>query len=114
MVHPVPEKAQHAAAASAAGPSILLRIQDLLTRRNVPFDLTHHRPVYTSAEAAGVLGESLHSGAKALVVKADDRFVRINFNAGSHTGSVRMLYVDYEAVEESVSEVFSRPAESGF
>jgi Ala-tRNA(Pro) deacylase len=178
MVQPVPEKAQQAAAVSAAAPSVPHRIQDLLTRRNVPFDLTRHRPVYTSAEAAEVRGESLHSGAKALVVKADDHFVmlvlpgdhsldsklarkvlgaksirfasreevvaitglepgsippfgtlfglktfcdtalreceKINFNAGSHSESVRMLYVDYEAVEQPAREAFSRPAASGF
>jgi Ala-tRNA(Pro) deacylase len=173
MVQPVPEKVQEAAAASIAAPSVLRRIQDLLARRNVSFDLTSHRPVYTSAEAAEVRGESLHSGAKALVVKGDDRFVmvvlpgdhqldskparkvlgaksirfatreevaaltglepgsippfgslfglktfcdaalaeceKINFNAGSHSESVRMLYADYEAVEQPAKEVLSRP-----
>lgn len=176
MTQPVPENSQQAVAASAAAPSVLRRIQDLLTRRNVPFDLTSHRPVYTSAEAAEVRGESLHSGAKALVVKADDRFVmlvlpgdrqldsklarksigaksirfanreevaaltglepgaippfgslfglktfcdaamgesgKINFNAGSHSESVRMLYTDYEAVEQAAKEVLSRPGAS--
>lgn len=177
MVQPVPEKAQQAAAGGSTAPSVLHRIQDLLASRSIPFELTHHRPVFTSAEAAEVRGESLHSGAKALVVKADDRFVmlvlpgdhsldskqarkflaaksirfasreevavltglepgsippfgtlfglrtfcdaalagcgRINFNAGSHSDSVRMLYVDYEAVEKPVAGAFSRPATAG-
>jgi len=78
MVQPVPERAQEAAAASAAAPSFLRRLQHLLTRRNVPFNLSSHRPV-------------------------------ISYNADSHSKSVRMLYTDYEAVEQPAKEVLSRP-----
>ncbi|HUW84307.1 MAG TPA: YbaK/EbsC family protein [Phycisphaerae bacterium] len=51
------------------------RIVDLLERHQVLFDRSSHRPVYTSADAAEVRGESLHSGAKALLVKTDSGFV---------------------------------------
>ena len=39
------------------------------------FDVVRHAPVYTSQEAASVRGTSLASGAKALVCKADGRFL---------------------------------------
>jgi Ala-tRNA(Pro) deacylase len=39
------------------------------------FDVLRHAPVYTSQEAATVRGTSLASGAKALICKADERFV---------------------------------------
>jgi prolyl-tRNA editing enzyme YbaK/EbsC (Cys-tRNA(Pro) deacylase) len=48
-----------------------------LRRAGVAFEVTRHAPVYTSAEAAAVRGADLHSGAKALIVKAGDRFVMI-------------------------------------
>jgi Ala-tRNA(Pro) deacylase len=172
MAQPVPDRAKQAADNGPPPCPVLQRIKDLLSSRNVSFDLTSHRPVYTSAEAAEVRGESLHSGAKALLVKADNAFVllvvpgdhqidskaarkmlaaksirfanrqeveaitglqpgaippfgslfglktfcdtalseceRINFNAGSHTESVRMKYADYVAVERPAMEVFSR------
>lgn len=53
------------------------RLTELLTQRQVPLDVLHHAPVYTSEEAAQVRGTSLASGAKALICKADDRFVMI-------------------------------------
>ncbi len=157
---------------SQSAGSVVRRIQNLLTERQVQFDLSSHRPVFTSAEAAEVRGEPLHSGAKALIVKADVQFVMlvlpgdhqldskaakqvlevkslrfasreevaaltglepgaippfgslfglktysdaaladnewINFNAGSHSESVRMKYEDYLTVEEPEVEGFSR------
>ena len=55
--------------------TVLERIVDLLERHQVSFDRTSHEAVYTSADAARVRGESLHSGGKALVVKTDTGFV---------------------------------------
>lgn len=52
--------------------SVFDRIERLLREHDVPFDVTRHRPVYTSEEAAAVRGTLLASGAKALVVKVDD------------------------------------------
>ncbi len=46
-----------------------------LQAAGVEFRATHHRPVYTSVEAAEVRGARLHSGAKALILKGDDRFI---------------------------------------
>ena len=53
-------------------PEILERLVTALENADVEFARTHHKPVYTSAEAAEVRGTTLHSGAKALVVKGGD------------------------------------------
>jgi Ala-tRNA(Pro) deacylase len=47
----------------------------LLSAEAVEFQLTHHDPVTTSAEAAAVRGAELRSGAKAMLVKARAGFV---------------------------------------
>ena len=46
-----------------------------LEHASVEYTLTKHEPVYTSAEAAQVRGTELRSGAKALILKADDEFI---------------------------------------
>jgi Ala-tRNA(Pro) deacylase len=43
----------------------------------VAYDLVEHEPVYTSAEAARVRGTALADGAKALVVRAEERYVHL-------------------------------------
>lgn len=53
------------------------RLSGKLTTAGVAFDVLRHDPVYTSEEAAAIRGTTLSSGAKALVCKADDRFVMI-------------------------------------
>ena len=55
--------------------SVFQRLTQLLDSRGVKYEVLRHAPVYTSAEAAEVRGVSLASGAKALVCKADGRFV---------------------------------------
>ncbi len=56
-------------------PSVFARIEALLKAARAEYDVLRHEPVYTSEEAARVRGAALASGAKALVCKADDRFV---------------------------------------
>src|SRR5215471_8912572 len=51
-------------------------VSQLLSGKSVAFDVLRHAPVFTR-EAARVRGTPLGSGAKALVCKADDRFVMI-------------------------------------
>ena len=46
-----------------------------LTAAAIPHAVSRHEPVFTSEQAAAVRGVALGSGAKALVVKAGDRFV---------------------------------------
>ncbi len=55
--------------------TVFSRLQKSLLDHNVNFKELRHEPVYTSQEAARVRGVALASGAKALVCKAEDRFV---------------------------------------
>jgi prolyl-tRNA editing enzyme YbaK/EbsC (Cys-tRNA(Pro) deacylase) len=55
--------------------SVFERIQEWLTQQGVPFTVLRHEAVFTSEQAAAVRGTALGSGAKALVVKAGERFV---------------------------------------
>ena len=57
--------------------TVFERLSRLLADHNVDFDVLHHEPVNTSAEAARVRGTSMASGAKALICKADGNFVMI-------------------------------------
>jgi Ala-tRNA(Pro) deacylase len=51
------------------------RLTALLDEACVAYAVTRHAPVLTSEEAAKVRGTPLSSGAKALVCRADERFV---------------------------------------
>jgi Ala-tRNA(Pro) deacylase len=55
--------------------SVFDRLNDRLQQAGVAFTVLRHEPVFTSEQAAAVRGTSLASGAKALVVKAGERFV---------------------------------------
>src|SRR4051794_1138503 len=57
--------------------SVFERLSQWLSGESVPFAVLRHAPVFTSEEAAAVRGTPLSSGAKALICKADDRFVMI-------------------------------------
>jgi len=57
------------------------RLKQLLSEAGVVFEVLEHPPVYTSDEAARVRGTPLEQGAKALVVRADDRFVHCVLSA---------------------------------
>jgi Ala-tRNA(Pro) deacylase len=51
------------------------RLAQWLREAGVAFEIIEHPPVHTSVEAARVRGTRLEQGAKALVVRADERFV---------------------------------------
>jgi Ala-tRNA(Pro) deacylase len=55
--------------------SVFERVEERLRQGGAAFTVLRHEPVFTSEQAAVVRGTSLASGAKALVVKAGDRFV---------------------------------------
>src|SRR5438874_8323937 len=57
--------------------TVFERVSELLTAKSINFDVLRHIPVFTSEEAAQVRGTPLASGAKALICKADERFVMI-------------------------------------
>jgi Ala-tRNA(Pro) deacylase len=55
--------------------SVFERVENLLNRHGIAFQVLRHEPVYTSEEAARIRGTPLASGAKALVCKGGDHFV---------------------------------------
>lgn len=55
--------------------SVFQRIEKLLSKHRVAFDVLRHEPVYTSEQAASVRGTPLASGAKALICRGDDQMV---------------------------------------
>jgi Ala-tRNA(Pro) deacylase len=57
------------------------RLAQWLREAGVAFDLVEHPPVHTSVEAALARGTRLEQGAKALVVRAEDRFVHCVLSA---------------------------------
>lgn len=56
------------------GPPVFERLKAAFSSAGVGFSHTHHKPVFTSAEAAAVRGVPLRSGAKALILKGKDGF----------------------------------------
>lgn len=67
--------------------NVFERLSELLRAKSIGFDVLTHEPVFTSEEAAKVRGTPLASGAKALVCKADERFVMIVLPADRKLGS---------------------------
>ena len=61
-----------------------------LAAAGVPFRVLEHAPVRTSAEAAAVRGTPLEAGAKALVVRADNRPVHIVLPADRRIDNARL------------------------
>src|SRR5688500_12182219 len=57
--------------------SVFDRLTSKLTAAGVPYEVLRHAAVFTSEGAAAVRGTTLASGAKALVCKADNRYVLI-------------------------------------
>lgn len=66
------------------------RLAAWLRAAGAPFRLLEHAPVRTSAEAAAVRGTRLEAGAKALVVRADDRVVQLVLPADRRVDSARV------------------------
>jgi len=55
--------------------SVTERLEHWLREAGVAFEIFEHAPVHTSEEAARARGTRLEEGAKALVVRAEDRYV---------------------------------------
>jgi Ala-tRNA(Pro) deacylase len=58
-------------------PNVFERIEEKLNAAKIPFASSRHEPVFTSEQAAAVRRAPLQSGAKALVVKAGDKFAML-------------------------------------
>jgi len=67
------ESESSAGGQSSAG--IPARLTAALDQAGIVYQHLRHAPVYTSAQAAAIRGTSLHSGAKALILKSDGGFV---------------------------------------
>lgn len=55
--------------------AVLESIRNTLAEAGIVFREVEHGPTFTSEESAAARGEPLYVGAKALLVKADERFV---------------------------------------
>jgi Ala-tRNA(Pro) deacylase len=66
------------------------RLERWLREAGVAFEIIEHAPVRTSEEAARVRGTPLEAGAKALVVRADDRFVHCVLPAHLRADNARL------------------------
>ncbi|HET7342185.1 MAG TPA: YbaK/EbsC family protein [Methylomirabilota bacterium] len=66
------------------------RLEGWLREAGVAFEILEHAPVRTSEEAARVRGTPLEIGAKALVVRADDRFVHCVLPASLKADNARL------------------------
>ena len=71
-------------------PAVTARLTAWLAAAGMPFRVLDHAPVRTSAEGAAVRGTPLGVGAKALVVRADDRPVHIVLPADRRIDNARL------------------------
>lgn len=78
---------------TTAGTDVTARLAAWLREAGVAFELFEHAPVRTSEEAAAVRGTPLEEGAKALVVRAEDRYVHLVLPAHrrADNGALRAL-----------------------
>jgi prolyl-tRNA editing enzyme YbaK/EbsC (Cys-tRNA(Pro) deacylase) len=72
------------------GGPVVNRILDLLTRHEVVFKHLNHEETRTSEDSARVRGEPLAHGAKAIVLKVDDRFLLFVMSAARRLDSGRI------------------------
>jgi Ala-tRNA(Pro) deacylase len=73
-----------------AGTAVTDRLLGWLREEAVPFEILEHPPVRTSEEAARVRGTPLEEGAKALVVRAEDRHVHLVLAAHRKVDNARL------------------------
>jgi prolyl-tRNA editing enzyme YbaK/EbsC (Cys-tRNA(Pro) deacylase) len=73
-----------------ASSAVTERLVAWLTAGGVPFQVLHHPPVHTSREAAAARGTALEAGAKALVIRADDRPVHLVLPADRRVDNARL------------------------
>ena len=66
------------------------KIKAFLDENNISYQFKEHEPVRTSEEAAAVRGEDIKIGAKALLLKADDKFVMVVLSAAKKIDSKRV------------------------
>jgi len=86
------------------------RLLQWLREAGVAFEVLEHAPVRTSEEAARVRGTRLEQGAKALVVRADDRVLHCVLPAHLRADNAALRRGTYlyggRCVKESLAELF--------
>jgi Ala-tRNA(Pro) deacylase len=91
------------------GAGVFERIEAKLQSGSIPFQVLRHAPVFTSEEAAQVRGTPLASGAKALIVKANEEFLLLvvpadrkldSRKAKTHLGVKSLRFASREEVEQ--------------
>ena len=72
---------------------VFRRLLAALEKANIEFSHTHHQAVFTSSDAAAARGTSLHSGAKALIIKGGEIFCMAILPADMslHSNALRKL-----------------------
>ena len=63
------------------------KIKAFLDEKNITYEFKEHEAVRTSEEAAEVRGEDIKIGAKAIVLKTDDKFVMVVLSAAKRIDS---------------------------
>lgn len=63
------------------------KLKSFLDENNVSYEFKEHEPVRTSEEAAAARGDDIRIGAKAIVLKADDKFVMCVLSAAKKINS---------------------------
>ncbi|KYK24245.1 hypothetical protein AYK26_06935 [Euryarchaeota archaeon SM23-78] len=66
------------------------KIKAFLDENNVSYEFKKHEPVRTSEEAAAVRGDDIKIGAKAMILKADNKFVMLVLSAAKRIDSKRV------------------------
>jgi len=66
------------------------RLIALLDEAGAEYRLVEHDPVFTSEEAAEVRGTALEEGAKALVVKADEKYYNLVISAAKRVDNAKL------------------------
>jgi len=63
---------------------------ELLTAQGIPFEKLVHEPVTTSEAAAGARGSRLEQGAKALIVKANEKYYHLIISAAKRVDNNKL------------------------
>ena len=66
------------------------KIIETLDAQGIEYEVAEHEPVYTSEQAARVRNESINSGAKSLLLKADKNFVLTVLPGGKRLSSKKI------------------------
>jgi Ala-tRNA(Pro) deacylase len=70
--------------------SAFSKLKAFLDENNISYEYKEHEEVRTSEEAANARGEDIKIGAKAMVLKADDKFVMLVLSAAKKIDSKKV------------------------